>query len=255
MSTNATIERRSVDLANIEVRDGDADGPLQFRGYAAVFDAETSIGGWFTERIASGAFTKTIKDGADVRLLFNHEPDTVMARTTTGTLRLSEDDHGLLVEADLNPDDFDVARIAQKMRDGNVSQMSFAFAPVKEEWDEGTDPATRTLKEVKLFDVSPVTYPAYPQTEAALRDALSAAAQRAALSGIKLPGLTEAGDVDPEEVRAEIAKLEALLRDATDEPEVEPDSHSTHSLTADAAGRLIAIHRHRARVLGIALKE
>lgn len=164
------VERRFVS-ADFDIRDD--DGSVRFRGHAAVFDTLTDIGDMFREQVVPGAFRRTIGPGrADVRFLFNHDPDSVMARSTNDTLRLSEDEKGLLAEAELDPSDADVRRLLPKLRAGNVSQMSFAFRTVDDDWDyEPEDGGTpiRTLQEVQLFDVSPVTFPAYPETDAALR--------------------------------------------------------------------------------------
>jgi phage head maturation protease len=116
------LERRAL-TAPLEVR---ADGQT-VAGYAAVFNSETDIGGMFREKIAPGAFKPSLS--GDVRALWNHDSSHVLGRTKAGTLRLSEDDHGLAVEK----------------------------VPV------------RTIQEVELFEVSAVTFPAYEDTELALR--------------------------------------------------------------------------------------
>jgi HK97 family phage prohead protease len=141
---------------------------VRFRGHAAVVDQETDLG-YMREKVAPGAFTKTIKDGADVRVLFNHDPNTVMARTSGGSLRLSEDSKGLAVDADLDHSDPDVQRLLPKLRNGNVTQMSFGFTVVREQVEEqNREIPLRILKEVELFDVSPVTFPAYGNTDGGL---------------------------------------------------------------------------------------
>ncbi len=149
-----------------EVRE--SEGDIQVAGYAAVFNQEADIGGYFRERIAPGAFTDAIGRD-DVAFLFNHDEDTVMARTRSGTLTLSEDDHGLKIAARLEPGDPDAQRVLHKMRRGDIDKMSFAFFPEVEEWDTSGDVAVRTLKTVRLHDVSAVTWPAYDGTEIALR--------------------------------------------------------------------------------------
>ncbi len=174
-----TLDHRSVE------RRGD-DKEIGFKGHAAVFGSPTWIGParWgFMERVAAGAFSKTISE-ADVRFLINHDPNLVLARNTAGTLRLSEDDEGLLTDADMAPTSY-AKDLAISLERGDITQMSFAFEVVKDEWevvtneDDGPDYELRTLLELKLWDVSAVTYPAYDDTDAALRaagfDALSAA--------------------------------------------------------------------------------
>lgn len=146
---------------NIEKR---TDGKPMMTGHAAVFDEWTSIGGWFEERIAKGAFKDAVK-ADDVRALFNHDENHVLGRTTSGTLRLSEDKKGLAVEID--PPDTQFARDLQiLMERGDISQMSFAFQVVEEDWEfKDGEPDRRTISKVKLYDVSPVTYPAYEGTD------------------------------------------------------------------------------------------
>jgi len=139
-------------------------------GYAAVFNSPTRIGRSFPfdEQIAPGAFAKSISEGADVRALIDHEPGKVLGRTKAGTLRIAEDARGLKVEIDLP--DTQVARdLKESMTRGDISQMSFGFTTDVDEWDETGPVPVRTLKSVSLFDVSVVTFPAYPDTSAAVR--------------------------------------------------------------------------------------
>lgn len=157
-------ESRSVAFSNLELRAKD-DGTTLY-GYAAVFDSPSEPLPW-TEFVKRGAFTKTLKDGADVRLLIDHE-GVPLARTKSGTLALIEDERGLLVEAELDPSNPDAARVISAMRRGDMNQMSFAFRTIKDSWAQ--DRSTRDLKEVQLYDVSVVTYPAYEQTVAELRN-------------------------------------------------------------------------------------
>ena len=156
-------ETRRVAFSNMEVRASE-DG-TKLVGYAAVFDSPSEPLP-FTEFVRRGAFTKTLNDGADVRLLIDHE-GVPLARTKSGTLVLTEDDRGLLVESDLDPMNPDAARLISALRRGDISQMSFAFRTVKDNWSD--DRRTRELREVQLFDVSVVTFPAYESTVAELR--------------------------------------------------------------------------------------
>lgn len=145
-----------------EVReDGDE---FRVQGYAAVFDQEADIAGLFRERIAPGAFREAIGRD-DVLFNFNHDDATVMARTSSGTLKLAEDDRGLRIEASLATDDPDVQRIRSKMRRGDLDKMSFAFFSDREEWDDTGETPVRTIRQASLHDVSVVTTPAYAGTE------------------------------------------------------------------------------------------
>lgn len=148
-----------------EIR-ADDDG-VTVEGYAAVFDQESDIGGYFIERIERGAFKDAIGRD-DVVFLINHV-GLPLARTRSGTLELSEDDHGLKIRTVLDPADPDVARIVGKMKRGDLDKMSFAFWAERQEWDETGDLPVRTIKEARLHDVSIVTTPAYDGTEIGLR--------------------------------------------------------------------------------------
>ena len=163
--------RVKLDARSIERRaEGD---PIGFKGHAAVFDKPTWIGSkrWgFREQVAPGAFAKTIKE-ADVRFLVNHDPNYLLARNKSGTLTLAEDKTGLAVDADMAPVSY-TNDIAVLMERGDLTQMSFAFETVKDSWELDDDEnELRTLLEVKLWDVSVVTYPAYEETDAGLRGA------------------------------------------------------------------------------------
>lgn len=164
-------ERRYFNLQNITIETRDADGGAKtpvIRGHAAVFNQLSEDLGGFREKIQPGAFAEAINRD-DVRALFNHDPNYVLGRNTAGTLRMTEDPIGLLVEID--PPDTQVARdLMVSMQRGDITQMSFGFIVEAQSWDEGENGAvTRTIKKAGLFDVSPVTYPAYPQTDVAVR--------------------------------------------------------------------------------------
>jgi HK97 family phage prohead protease len=160
-------DERRVAYTTMEFREmGDGNHLV---GYAAVFDSPSEPMP-FTEYVKRGAFQKTIKDGADVRLLIDHE-GVPLARTKSGTLMLEEDERGLKVTADLDPANPDAARVISAMRRGDMSQMSFAFRTIQDSWS--SDRSVRELREVQLFDVSVVTFPAYEETIAELRTAQS----------------------------------------------------------------------------------
>lgn len=143
------------------------DGSVRVSGYAAVFNQETDIGGFFTEVIERGAFTEAIGRD-DVVFLINHE-GLPLARTRSGTLTLSEDERGLKVDAMLDMSDPDVMSIVPKMKRGDLDKMSFAFYPEAQRWDETGDVPKRYIQKVRLADVSIVTTPAYDGTEIGLR--------------------------------------------------------------------------------------
>lgn len=165
------LERRNfaVEGLRIEKREGSTAATL--RGHAAVFNSLSEDLGGFREQIMPGAFATALQTD-DIRALWNHDPNFVLGRNLSKTLTLSEDVRGLAFEIQL-PDtqtirDLVVAPIER----GDVSAMSFGFGvrPGGQDWaknDAGQN--IRTLKNVRLFDISPVTFPAYSATDVAVR--------------------------------------------------------------------------------------
>ena len=149
--------------------------------------------GDYTEVVRSGSFSRTLGAQDDVRLLLNHE-GLPLARTKSGTLQLAEDSTGLAVEADLEARSGMVNDIRLAMERGDLDEMSFAFQVTRQEWSP--DWEQRDILEVKLFDVSVVTYPANPATSAALSSRMasvtSALRERRALDAEDVNMLTQA---------------------------------------------------------------
>ncbi len=172
MTTNETVERRTLTVEAVAVRAGkDGGGPV-ITGYASVFNSPSEIlyeadYGKFREVVAPGAFRRTIRE-QDVVLLVEHAA-LPLGRTGAGTLELSEDAKGLRFRSVLDADDPDVKRLIPKVKRGDMARCSFGFIPIRETWDDSTTPPTRTLKEVRLVDVSIVSRPAYPATSVAVR--------------------------------------------------------------------------------------
>ncbi|AZO54852.1 MULTISPECIES: HK97 family phage prohead protease [unclassified Mesorhizobium] len=157
------IERRG-GLLGVEARA--ADGKRTLVGYAAVWNSDTTIGDYFVERIAPGAFSKAI--GGDILALYDHDMGRVLGRTRSKTLRLSEDAKGLAVEIDV-PDTSDGNDLWTLVERGDVSGMSFAFRATKQEWDDTQEPPHRTILEAELYEVTATANPAYPDTTLAAR--------------------------------------------------------------------------------------
>tara|TARA_R110000868_G_scaffold233628_2_gene487368 strand:- start:10782 stop:11858 length:1077 start_codon:yes stop_codon:yes gene_type:complete len=161
----SNVERRTI-TNDFEVRA--AGGFTTITGYASVFNSLSQNLGGFVEQVAPGAFKKTILE-ADVRALFNHDPNYVLGRNKAGTLRMVEDAKGLAYEVDL-PDTQQARDLAESMRRGDITQSSFGFRVIRDSWGVTADDyPLRTLEEVALYDVSPVTYPAYTEASSALR--------------------------------------------------------------------------------------
>lgn len=202
--------------APVEVR-GQADGSATIAGYGAVFDTPYQMNG-FTESVSSGAFEKSLKERYDdLAVLADHDPARVLGTTASGTARLSADDHGLYYEADLDLLDPDGISTFRKVSTGKVRQSSFAFEVIKDEWTHPEDQSEtphRTLREVKLWEASPVLWGANPATQVDLK--------RAARS---LAAACET-DADIAESALNEGRLAALFDSPTQEPEPEPQMHS-----------------------------
>lgn len=184
--SNDGIERRAfaADEFRIETRD---DGARHLTGHAAVFNSLSEDLGGFREQIAPGAFADAINSD-DVRALFNHDANFILGRNRAKTLTLAEDSRGLAIDI-LLPDTQTVRDlVVAPIERGDVSQMSFGFSvrPGGQDWakdDEGR--VVRTLKRLRLYDVSPVVYPAYPETDVAVRS--FADWQKSAVPPLALP--------------------------------------------------------------------
>ena len=162
-------EKRIFTLSNIEIRAGTEGSSQVTEGYASIFDSPTMIGDMFQETIAKGAFAKSLTGKADVRALFNHNWDYVLGRTKSGTLTLDEDEKGLKFR--VTPPDTSWAKdLMISMQRGDINQCSFGFQVVRDSWNWDVEPAQRTIQEVKLYEISIVSLPAYEDTEAYVRD-------------------------------------------------------------------------------------
>lgn len=153
--------------SGVELRDRN-DGGLRVVGYASTYDQPYPIwggaaAGGFDETIAPGAFDKSVREKDDVRFLVNHD-GVPLARTKSGTMTLEADEVGLLVDATLDRESPKVQELRSAMDRGDMDQMSFAFEVTRQTWSP--DYSQRTITEVKLYDVSVVTYPANDQTMA-----------------------------------------------------------------------------------------
>lgn len=164
----ATKQKRS--NVRLEKR---ADDKSVIRGYAAVFydpnaAEETEYWLWddIVERIAKGAFDRAVKEAHDVRGLFNHDPSILLGRSSSGTCRYGVDDVGLWYEIDANVSDPDWQRVASKIDRGDITGSSFAFSAKRTVWIEEENYLVREIQDLDLFDVCPVTFPAYSGTTA-----------------------------------------------------------------------------------------
>lgn len=161
-----------VEVRAVEVRAQD-DDTLSIEGYAALYDTTTNLG-YFEERISPGAFDDNLSD--DVRLLLNHE-GAPLARTINGSLELTTDERGLYYRANLI--DTQAGKDLYKMiKRGDISQSSFAFTIESDTWNK--ERTLRTINKVRsVYDVSPVTYPAYSATSVTARNYAQARQEKA----------------------------------------------------------------------------
>ena len=259
------MERRFLPWEETEVRvkEGE-DGPV-LEGYTAVFDSWSEDLGGFREKIRGGAFAKTLKE-ADVRALKNHDPNFILARNKSGSLELREDDKGLHYSAKLDENISYVSDLIRSIQRGDISGNSFAFRTVQDSWNEDND--ERELVEVKLYDVGPVVFPAYPNTSVGVRDnspTFPLDEKFEALNGLlfRLTKGLKLRDTDLELLDSSIQLLQTYIPEEIQEPLPEehseednseplPEEHSADdSLDRQAARdrRLSTLRRHKATLL------
>lgn len=164
----SNYERRFFD-SEFEVRT--EGNKLTLEGYALKWGVRSNNLGGFREEVAEGATSKTIKE-SDIRALFNHEPSLILGRNKAGTLDVSNDSTGTHYRVHGDMRQSYVQDLAIAMERGDVTQSSFGFRKVGPEGDSWSEDENgmplRTLREIQLFDVSPVTYPAYEDSTSGL---------------------------------------------------------------------------------------
>lgn len=167
------MERRTLNHQTTEIRATDKGKTIS--GYAARFydgtpGTEFELWANAVERLLPGAFDRTINEGDDTRALFNHNPDHLLGRRSAGTLTLSVDERGLRYE--IKPPDTQIGRdVAEMVGRGDVTGSSFGFVVTDETWRKENGVRIREIRGVRLYDVSPVTFPAYGSTSATVRAA------------------------------------------------------------------------------------
>lgn len=164
------MERRFLSISVRTAPATDSNSPGTLVGYSAVYNSYSADLGGFRELVLPGCFDRSLANGDDVKALVNHDSSLIIGRTRNKTLRLSSDNIGLRCEIDLP--NTSVGRDAwENVRTGNQNEMSFAFEVQDQDWGEDDDPddrskkiTVRRLKQVKLYDCSVVTSPAYSAT-------------------------------------------------------------------------------------------
>lgn len=216
-------ETRNFD-ADFEIRE-EQDG-MAFIGYAAKFNSWSEDLGGFREQIEPGAFRRSLRSRNDVKLLVNHDTGRVLASTRAGTMKMYEDEVGLRVEANL-PNTTDGRDMAELLKRGDLSKMSFGFSVQKDSWNE--EMTERTLRSVRIFEASIVAFPAYSETEALVRS-LDKAAARAQVDADELADavlkLEEGADLSEQE--SELIKT--VVDSLSPQVEVEEAEEETPSL-------------------------
>ncbi|CYY88722.1 bacteriophage maturation protease [Streptococcus suis] len=162
-------KRKAYMATHFQTREEQESGDLILSGYFIKFDEETELWPGYFEVIKREGVEKAIKD-ADIRALFNHDHSLVLGRTGNDTVRLGVDDVGLFGDIIINKDDPQAVGAYARVQRGDVIGCSFGFFPIKintEERDDGS--YLDTILDLEIFEVSPCTFPAYPQTEIAAR--------------------------------------------------------------------------------------
>lgn len=184
------------------------DETRRIEGYAVVFNSETDLAGEFTEVIRRGAFNKTLQEGDPVAL-WQHDQTQPIGRRSAGNLSLEQDDHGLKFSLDLP--DTQLGRDAYTLiKTGIVRGMSFGFSVIKQAWDETR--RLRELLEVRLYEVSPVTWPAYEATRVEARAIL----ESCGISPLEDVRESESGEntLEPSEGHSEVVADDAQQRES-----------------------------------------
>jgi Escherichia/Staphylococcus phage prohead protease len=234
------MERRSV-YGEVESRASGSN--IYVEGYASVFEKRSGNLGGFVEIVKSTAFTKTVKE-ADVRALWNHDPQYLLGRTSAKTLDLSIDANGLYYRA-LMPNTSYAKDLAELLERRDVRESSFTFFKIQDDWaltEEGYP--QRSLLEVGLIDIAPVTFPAYDDATSgvARRNALSGLAKRCGIDGCEIESTL---DTD-EAIKAAIARLTEPVESTDEKRNRQPESQQTtqdnnnSKLSKELARKLLA---------------
>lgn len=161
-------ETRQMRSIASEFKTREAEDGFYIEGYFSVFNTIYELWPGATESVAPGAFANALGD--DIRALIDHETRLVLGRNKAGTLELREDSHGLWGKIRINPNDVDAMNLYERVKRGDVDQCSFGFAIINEETECREDGSIHwTIKEVKLYEVSVVTFPAYEETSVSAR--------------------------------------------------------------------------------------
>ena len=183
MQTDRTIRQVRSVSSSFETRSDDTG--MYIEGYFSVFNSNYEIYPGCTESVAPGAFSNTL--GGDIKALCDHDTRLVLGRNKAGTLELREDSHGLWGRITINPNDSDAVNLYERVKRGDVDQCSFGFDIREEEADFRDDGSVHfTIRDVELFEVSVVTFPAYAETSVSARKQDVAEIQKRKLDAWKI---------------------------------------------------------------------
>lgn len=183
METDRTIRQVRSVASSFETRSD--DNGMYIEGYFSVFNSNYEIYPGCTESVAPGAFSNTL--GGDIKALCDHDTRLVLGRNKAGTLELREDSHGLWGRITINPNDSDAVNLYERVKRGDVDQCSFGFDIREEEADFRDDGSVHfTIRDVVLYEVSVVTFPAYAETSVSARKQDVAEIQKRKLDAWKI---------------------------------------------------------------------
>jgi HK97 family phage prohead protease len=231
--------RQRYETRTLTLRSEDIKADEKIVAKIASFDSMSQNLGGFYEKIAPGAFRKTIQE-SDIRALLNHDSNFVLGRVKSGTIQLEEREDGLYMNC--TPPDTQWARdLMVSIKRGDIDQCSFGFRVIKDSYSEDSGDIVRTLNEVELFDVSVVTYPAYLNTSAFVRSLNKSDIMRDLVNQVETGKITE-------------EKLEQHLRMLLNEPGEKPHSNNKNNEPSiDKA--LIAIRNRELQLLENQIKN
>ena len=237
-----------------EVRDS-PNGGRMITGYGIVFNSDSENLGGFIEQVDPGAVTKTLRE-ADIRGIANHNTDWTLGRVKAGTMRLSTDSRGVRYEIDVNPNDPDGQRALAKVERGDWDGSSFCFETVQEAWDWDAQPARRRLLEIKLVEMGPVAFPAYPDSTAAAR-ALQKVAAKLGHKPERMAEALKTGEIRSLIERADFDETDTVLDQIREAAEQEFGTEERVGKTISAAtmAKLRAIQEQLNAIMGEAEPE
>ncbi len=254
------LERRCLPLTALEVR-ASSDHWAVLEGHASVFGTEAVIWGLWREEVAPGAFAKTIKEH-EIYSFFNHDSNMVLGNTRAGTLILEEDEKGL--HTLIYPPDNEWGRpVVDAIRRGDVTGMSIQFDVIKHEWQKGADGELpkRTIREMRLYEAGPVTFPAFETTDISVRSTRiagisgNAALERAKRLAIAAECGYELTESDRNLIQSGLNELELVTIELRNLAGGEPTAGHSHLQSEPSYAHSVAARARELEVLELTLRR